>query len=220
MSTTIAVLNQKGGVGKTTIATNLAAAAHLSRKRTILLDLDQQGSALDWYNARGDGSLLAGLSTVKVDRALSLSKLQEIAQGFDVIILDGPPRLDALTRSAAVAADLVVVPVRPGAFDLWAIEETIATLNDADTIRSELGRKPAPRIFVVNASTHTTIARDTPSVLADVGETAPVTIHQRVAFIEAATAGESVLTLQPDSPAADEIRSLFQYLTRRGRRAA
>jgi chromosome partitioning protein len=220
MMTTIAVLNQKGGVGKTTIATNLAAAAHLARKRTILLDLDEQGSALDWYNARGEGSQLAGLSTVKIDRALSLPKLQEISRGFDVVILDGPPRLDTLTRSAAVAADLVVIPVRPGAFDLWAIEETIATIADADAIRAELGRAAVPRVFVVNAATHTLIARETPDALAGVGETAPVVVHQRVSFVEAASAGESVLTTHPDGPAADEIRSLFKFLNRRSRAAA
>jgi len=111
---TIAVLNQKGGVGKTTLATNLAAAAHLGRKRTLLIDLDQQGSALDWYNARQEGSKLAGLATVKFDRALSLPKYREIASGFDVVVLDGPPRLGTLTRSAAVLADIVVMPVRPG----------------------------------------------------------------------------------------------------------
>ena len=219
--TTIAVLNQKGGVGKTTLATNLAAAAHLSRKRTLLIDLDRQGSALDWYNARGDGSALAGLSTVKVDRTLSLPKLQEIARGFEVVILDGPPRLDELTRCAAVAADLVVIPVRPGAFDLWAIEATTATLDDADTIRTTIRRAAVLRMFVVNAaSTNTVIARDTPAALAGFGEMVPTVVHQRIAFADAATRGESVLTCAPGSPAAHEIRTVFQYLTRMRRRQA
>src|SRR5262245_35210299 len=132
---TIAVLNQKGGVGKTTLATNLAAAAHLGRKRTLLIDLDEQGSALDWCDARQDGSKLAGLATVKFDRALSLPRYREISAGFDVVVLDGPPRLGTLTRSAAVLADVVVVPVRPGAYDLWAVEETVSTLDEADAIR-------------------------------------------------------------------------------------
>jgi chromosome partitioning protein len=218
---TIAVLNQKGGVGKTTLATNLAAAAHLTRKRTLLVDLDQQGSALDWYNARQDGSALAGLTTIKFDRALSLPKYREISSGFDVVVLDGPPRLDALTRSAAVAADIVVVPVRPGAFDLWAVEETVSTLGEADAIRAELGRRPVRRLFVVNqAATNTIIARETPDALAEVGETAPVVVHLRVAFAEAANIGESVLTTEAGGPAAEEIRALYNFVARRGLKAA
>jgi chromosome partitioning protein len=218
---TIAVLNQKGGVGKTTLATNLAAAAHLAKKRTLLIDLDQQGSALDWYNARQDDSQLAGLAVVKLDRALTLPKFKEVSAGFDVVVLDGPPRLDALTRSAAVAADVVVVPVRPGAFDLWAIEETISTLADADAIRADLDRKPVRRLFVVNqAATNTVIARQTPDALAEVGTTAPVVIHLRVAFPEAANVGESVLTIAPDSAAAEDVRALYNYITRRGLKAA
>lgn len=218
---TIAVLNQKGGVGKTTLATNLAAAAHLAKKRTLLIDLDEQGSALDWYNARHDGSALAGLTTVKFDRALSLPKYREISAGFDVVVLDGPPRLGALTRSAAVAADIVVVPVRPGAFDLWAVEETVSTLAEADAIRAELGRRPVRRLLVVNqAATNTVIARETPEALAEVGDTASVVIHLRVAFAEAANIGESVLTTQADGLAAEEIRQLYSYVARRGLKAA
>lgn len=218
---TIAVLNQKGGVGKTTLATNLAAAAHLAKKRTLLIDLDEQGSALDWYNARQDGSKLAGLATVKFDRALSLPRYREISAGFDVVVLDGPPRLGTLTRSAAVVADIVVVPVRPGAFDLWAVEETVSTLAEADEIRAQLDRRPVRRLFVINqAATNTVIARETPEALAEVGDTASVIIHLRVAFAEAANAGESVLTTQAEGPAAAEIHELYNYVARRGLKAA
>jgi chromosome partitioning protein len=218
---TIAVLNQKGGVGKTTLATNIAAAAHLSKKRTIIVDLDQQGSALDWYNARQEGSALDGLPTVKFDRALSLPKFREISAGYDVVVLDGPPRLDAMTRSAAVAADIVVVPVRPGAFDLWAVEETLTTLAAADEIRAELGRRPVSCWFVVNqAAANTLLARNTPEALAEVGRTAPMGIRLRVVFAEAANIGESVLTTDPKGPAADEVRALYRYITRHGLKAA
>src|SRR6266545_854620 len=106
MLTTIAVLNQKGGVGKTTLATNLAAASHLKGRRTLLIDMDRQGSALDWSAARLEGSKLAGLAVVKLDKALALPRFREITEGYEVVFLDGPPRLGDITRSAAVAADV------------------------------------------------------------------------------------------------------------------
>jgi len=218
---TIAVLNQKGGVGKTTIATNLAAAARLDGRRTLLIDLDRQGSALDWSAARLVGSGLEGLATVKADKALAIQRFREITDGYDVVVLDGPPRLGDVTRSAAVAADVVLVPIQPGPFDLWAASETIDVLNDADAIRAELRRGPARRLFVVNRATmNTVLAREAPAAIATKGEVADVVIHQRIAFAEAAAIGESVLTTDPEGQAADEIRALYKAIAKPRRRAA
>jgi chromosome partitioning protein len=217
----IAVLNQKGGVGKTTIATNLAAAAKLDSRRTILIDLDRQGSSLDWTAARGEGSKLDGLTTVKADKALAVQRFREMTDGYDVVVLDGPPRLGDITRSAAVAADVVLVPVQPGPFDLWAASETLEVLDDADAIRAELKRKPARRLFVVNrAGINTVLGREAPNAIAKKGEVASVVIHQRIGFAEAAAIGESVLTTDPEGPAADEIRALYKSLTKPPRRRA
>jgi chromosome partitioning protein len=209
---TLAVLNQKGGAGKTTLATNLAAAAHLSGARTLLVDMDHQGSALDWSAARTEGSRLAGLAVVKVDKALAFPRFREITRGYDVAVLDGPPRLGDVTRSAACAADVVVIPVQPGPFDLWAASETLELLNAADEIREELGRARVRRTFVINrASVGTVLAREMPSAIAGSGELAGV-VHQRIAFPEAAAVGESVLTTEPDGAAAFEIRKLHKTI--------
>jgi chromosome partitioning protein len=217
---TIAVLDQKGGVGKTTLATNIAAAAKLDGRRTLLVDVDRQGSALDWSAARTEGSTLEGLGVVKADKALALQRFREITAGYDVVLLDGPPRLGEVTRSAAVAADVVLVPIQPGPFDLWASRETLDVLNEADAIRSELQRKPARRVFVVNrASTNTVLARQAPAALAEQGEVIGV-VHQRIAFAESAATGERVLATDPAGPAADEIRALYKAITGKRRRAA
>jgi chromosome partitioning protein len=209
---TIAVLNQKGGVGKSTLSTNLAAAAHLAGRRTLVLDLDRQGSAFDWYNARTDGSKLDGLSVARADRALTLPKFRELSKGYDVVLCDGPPRLSDVTRAAAVAADIVLIPLRAGGFDWWAASETLDCLDQADAIRAELGRPPVRRVFALNGAVAAKVTQQALEALREVGEVSPVIIHNRVAFAEAATAGESVLTVAPGSPAATEIDRLSTYL--------
>jgi len=215
----LAVLNQKGGAGKSVLATNLAAAAHLSRKRSIILDLDKQGSALDWFAARSEDSQLTGLITVKVDKALSPSQFRQITDGYEVAVLDAPSKLSVLTRAAAVSADLLLIPVQPGPFDMWSAEDTLELLDEADEIRSELGKPAARRIFVINRATRTVMSRKAPKALAEKGEVSSVVIHQRIAFSEAAAVGESVLTHAPNSPAAQEIRDLYKFIIRRARRS-
>jgi chromosome partitioning protein len=212
---TIAVLNQKGGVGKTSLATNLAAAAHLHGLRTLIVDMDRQGSALDWSAARAEGSKLDGLTVVKADKPLAVARLREMARGYEAVVLDGPPRLGDVTRSAACAADVVLIPVQPGPFDLWAASETLELLDGADAIRGELGRPAVRRLFVLNrASTGTVLARDAPAALKEYGELAGV-VHQRIAIPEAAAVGESVLTVEPNGAASEEIRHLFRIVRRR-----
>jgi hypothetical protein len=102
------VLQQKGGSGKTTLAINLAAAAHLDGDRALVVDMDSQASAFDWSAARRDGSPLDGLAVVRADRAIALPRFAEITRGYDYVFLDGPPRLGDVTQSAAVAADIAV----------------------------------------------------------------------------------------------------------------
>ena len=79
---TVSVINQKGGVGKSTLATNLAAAAHLAGLSTMILDLDSQGSSFDWFVRRAEGSALDGLAVVKADRELSIPRMREVTKGM------------------------------------------------------------------------------------------------------------------------------------------
>jgi chromosome partitioning protein len=211
---TIAVLNQKGGVGKSTLATNLAAAAHLRKKRVLVVDLDSQGSALDWYSARSEGSELDGLAVVKADKVLSLTRFREIAGTYDIVVLDGPPKLGDMTRSAAVAADVVLIPVQPGPFDLWSAGETQKLLDSADETRADLRRGKVRRLYVLNrAHRHANVSRNAVAAVEEAGRLASTVIHQRVVFAEAAAVGESVLTVQPGGPAAEEIRRLYREVS-------
>ena len=202
----------EGGGGQDYPGPNLAAAAHLGGKRTLVIDLDRQGSALDWYNSRPAGSKLDGLTVVGADRALSMPKFREMSSGYDVIVCDGPPRLGDITRAAAVAADVVLVPLRPGGYDWFAAAETLELLDSADTIRCELGKSPVPpRLRSNGATPKTTIVREMLDAIGGEGELAPVVVCNRVVFARTAH-GESVFTLKPNGPAADEMSRLYAAL--------
>jgi chromosome partitioning protein len=210
MTITLAVLNQKGGVGKTTLATNLAAASHLAGYRTLLLDLDPQSSALDWNQARADGSALDGLSVAKFDKPLVLSKFTPLVSKYDVTVLDGPARLGKLTLSAAVVADAVLVPMQPAYLDLWASDATLEVLAEADAVREQLGLMPVRRWFVLNqVKSGTRVSTLAKASIAELGNLVDVAIHHRTSFVLATGRGESVLTEAPKSAAATEISRLF-----------
>jgi chromosome partitioning protein len=209
----IALLNQKGGVGKSTLAVHLASAGHLAGLRTLLVDLDRQGSSLDWAAARPEGSRLEGLTAVGWNKPLAWARYREMASGYELVVLDGPPRLSDVVRSAALVADVIVLPVTPGGFDLWAVSETLDLLAEAGQLRSEMGRSPARTLFVVNRATNTRLSRAAPETLTDVGTVCPVVIGHRVAFAAAVTAGDSVLVTDPSGPAAKEVTELYRYVS-------
>ena len=111
----IAILNQKGGVGKTTLSVNLAAALALSGARTLLVDADPQASALDWQAARKGESLFP---VVGIAKPTLHKDVPGLAGGYEHIVIDGPPRANDLAKSAIMAAELIVIPVQPSPYDV------------------------------------------------------------------------------------------------------
>lgn len=208
----IAVLNQKGGVGKSMVCQNLAAAAHLAGHRTLLLDLDAQGTSWDWFARREAGSTLRGLVVQKVDRVLTQALYDDLTRGFDVVLFDGPPALGKVTQAAAVASDVVLIPLRAGPAEWWAAATTVETLDHADSIREQLGRPPVRRLWMLNESdARVKEAQFIEQAMLDAKlELLPVRWASRVAYNRARGMGEATVSADPGSAAAREVHALYE----------
>lgn len=202
MPKVISILNQKGGVGKTTIAIHLATALARKKLRVLLLDADPQGSALDWSAARKDPPLfpVAGLPKSSIHK-----ELPALAANYDIVVIDGPPRVYDVARSAIMASDLVIVPVQPSPYDVWAAKEIIDLLEEATVYKPGL-----KKVFAINRKiANTAIGRDVVEALSDYP--LPVlknALCQRVPFAESATQGLTVYELDPEMMASREMSLL------------
>ncbi|WP_276578515.1 MULTISPECIES: ParA family partition ATPase [unclassified Bradyrhizobium] len=134
----VAVLNQKGGVDNTTLALHLAGEWAPRGKRVTLIDADPQGSALDWSQQRARENVPPLFGFVGLARDTLHREAPEIARTADHVVIDGPPRVAGLMRSALLAADLVLIPVQPSPFDGWASAEMLDLLREARLYRPQL----------------------------------------------------------------------------------
>ena len=151
----VALLNQKGGVGKTTLALHLAGAWATNVKRVVVIDADPQGSALDWPEQRDRETLPRLFGVLGLARDTLHREAPEIARDTDYVLIEGPPRDATLMRSALAAADLLIIPVQPSPFDGWASGEILLLLQEARRFRPQL----VARFALNRCGTHTIIAR-------------------------------------------------------------
>ena len=209
----ISFLNQKGGVGKTTLATNTADALARQGKRVLLVDADQQGSTLNWAAARdqtyaeNNGEILfpvIGLPTNAI-----ATELPVIARDYDCVIIDGPPRDDDVSAGAIMASDLVIIPVQPSPYDVWACDEIIKLINRGKIMKPEL-----EAMFVINGKRENTVlSKEVHEALADYPLGILKTeIEYREELKKSVSKGRTVLETVPRHPAALEITSLTKEI--------
>ena len=197
----IAFASLKGGSGKTTLSVHLAAAIAAGGRRVLLADADPQGSASGWAAARDDAP---PFPVIGIARNTLHRDLPAIAADYEHCVIDTPPRVSALARSALLAADVVVIPVQPSSYDVWAAGETVQLIDEARGFKPEL-----LGAFIINRKIpNTVIGRDVADALGDYDlPLLPTAIAQRVAYAESSS-GYSVLESAPTSTAANEIKAM------------
>jgi len=193
---TVAVLNEKGGSGKTTIATNLASAWHRTGRDVLLLDADPQLTALDWNDTGSED----GVPVVQLGESDLERDLPRVGDSFELVVIDGAPRMGSLTASAVRVADLVLIPTQPSAPDIWS----------AETVAEVCQSEGTPAAFVLSrAVVGTREASEADEALASFEiPVLDARTHHRIAYSRAMGQGRSVLDLPGADKAAKEVRDL------------
>jgi chromosome partitioning protein len=203
---TLALVCQKGGAGKTTLAIHLAVEAATQGLRTLLLDLDPQASAARWADRRKPGAADVDVA-VESPARLAAALLQAEREGYALAVLDTAPHADQAALQAARAADLVLVPVRCSILDLDAVGASLdlctlarrsaAVVLNAAPIRSRVVQEAAETVTSLGGDLATTIVRE------------------RVAFRHALVDGRVAREFEPDGAAAGEITALYMETLKR-----
>lgn len=200
---TIAILSQKGGTGKTTLTLHLAVAAELAGRTAAVIDLDPQASAAGWKDSRiGESPVVVPVPSSRLPQALDAAR----AAGAAITFIDTAPHASEVALAAAEAADLVLIPCRPGILDLRAIGTTARAVK--------LAGKPAYVVLNAMPPRALNVLADAKAAVAVHGlEVAPVTMQQRAAYGHSLTAGQTVQEYEPLGKAAYEVSQLFAWLS-------
>jgi chromosome partitioning protein len=197
---TIAIISQKGGAGKTTLALHLAVAAERSGRTAVIIDLDPQASATSWKDSRADES-----PAVVSAQASRLAAVLDAAGkgGAQLTIIDTAPHSESSALAAARAADLILIPCRPAILDLRAISSSIELARLAGKSAAVVLNSVPPR---------GNLADEAAAAVAGYGvEVAPVQLGQRAAFMHALTGGQTAQEYEPKGKGASEIQQLYVW---------
>lgn len=205
MAQVIAILNPKGGSGKTTLVTNLARAFQHEQATVLVVDTDRQGTVRDWRAVANDEFNMP--TVVGMDRPIIHKEIPSIEHAFDYILIDGVGTLQDMLVSSIKAADLILIPVQPSGADIWAADELV----DMIKARQELTNGRPKAAFVISRQKKNTIlAGAIQAALASKGiGVLPSRTSDLVAYPTALSKGSTVLDYEPDGNAAQEIKGIY-----------
>jgi len=204
----IAILNEKGGVGKTTLATNLARAFQAEGKKVLLVDSDPQGSLRDWLAAAGEQSDYPAM--IAMDKPAMIKDLKSLASQYDCVFVDGCPKSMGMIAATVTVADMVIIPVQPSGLDLWAANSVVDLIKQ----RQEIAEGKPKAAFVISRQiSHTKLATESRAALQELGF--PIFqsyTSQRIAYASAASNGKTVLDTEPEGVASQEVLAIAHEL--------
>jgi chromosome partitioning protein len=202
----VSILNQKGGAGKTTISVNLARALQQENNKVLLVDSDPQGSTRDWH-AAGNGELL---NVVGLDRATLDKDIKAVKNGYDWVLIDGAPQLAEMAIAAIKCSDIVLIPVQPSPYDIWAAEDIVDVVKARQQIANGI---PKAAFIISRQIPNTTLGKEVREALG--GYELPVFTQgtfQRIIYAKTAAIGSTVLDMESNNEAANEIRAIAKEL--------
>jgi chromosome partitioning protein len=201
----IAVAGRKGGVGKSTIAANLAAEFAAMKRSVRVLDADPQHSMVAWAE-QGDGLLARLVEKVEGGAGTLRTRVRQAEKDADIVLIDTPPGAPEIAYEAALAADLMLLPCGPSPLDLFALKEVLSLALQARAERR--AKKPRIRFVPSKVVMSTNLGRGLASSLKDMGKKVLPGIGQRIVVAEAVASGLTVAEFAPNSAAHEEFREL------------
>ena len=206
----ISFLNQKGGTGKTTVSTNVAAELAYRGYKVLLVDADPQATSLRWAAERPMEKPLPfnviGMANTSISQQIPKMYVEN---HYDFVVIDGPPRMTALARNIMLTSELIVMPMRASGYDEWATKEMDELINEARAFKPEI-------ISAICFNAYTKNTKVAKGVFQKVKDNDwsyfDSVLCNRSIYAEAATKGLSVREANASSPAVKEIENLVNEI--------
>ena len=201
----IAIINQKGGVGKTTITVNLARGLQLSGDKVLLIDSDKQGSARDWHATGDDNLTVIGLDRPSLER-----DIKSVSDGYDWVLIDGAPYLTSMSLSAIRCVDVVLIPIQPSPFDVWASDDLVGMIKDT---QERQNGKPKAAFIINRQIVNTKIGKEIRKII----ESYEIPVFksgtfQRIIYVKTAALGKTVFDCDAREEGAKEMSRIVDEL--------
>ena len=201
----ISIVNQKGGVGKTTLALNLAGSFYKLGKEVCLIDTDPQGSLIQWQAVADD----PGVKVLHQSRPVRPRQIHKLKKDADILIIDSPPALEKTTLNNLRICDLTIVPVSPSPLDIWSANDTVAQIRRV----MKKNKKMEAVLLVYRKIPGTRIGKEAKAALDGYGLPVFITeITQKIAAVEAMISGQTVIDYSPRSKSAKEFTALAKEI--------